>query len=349
MIRLENMYLRLQGFDLKDVNLHVQRGECFALLGPTGSGKTLVLETVAGLLRPTSGKVFIDGEEVTALPPEDRNVGIMYQDHALFPHLSVTENIRFGLRYKKVPQGAIRQRMDWLVSLLGLERLLERRTEFLSGGEKQRVSLARALMVSPKVLLLDEPLSALDPVFREEVRRALKTLHKELRMTFLLVTHDFAEALYLTQRVGVIRQGRLEQVDTTEAVFQRPSTPFVAGFVGMKNIVAAHMEQGVCRFAGREFALPRRYHHIQGEGFAALRPEDARIITGNGPLPKGWGSLPGTVRSIENMGTHWQGRVVCPECEFLVSLDKRDIFERGVSENAGVRVGFSLDDLHILA
>lgn len=348
MIALDSLALRLPGFSLEDVSLAVARGEFFALLGPTGSGKSLVLETIAGLIAPTQGRVLVDGHEVTRLPPEYRDVGIVYQDHALFPHLSVEQNIRFGLRYKRLEQDTVAQRLDWLVSLLGLSRIMQRRTEHLSGGEKQRVSLARALMVSPKVLLLDEPLSALDPAFREEIRDALKSLHKELGITFLLVTHDFSEALFLAQRVGVLRQGRLEQVDATTSVFQHPATPFVAQFVGMKNIFEAELDATRCRFAGLECPLPRQGHKLNGKGYAALRPEDARLLLDGESLPEGWTRFPGTLRAVEHRGTHWEARVTCGQGEFLVSLDKRALFDGGLEPGAPAVVAFRLEDLHLM-
>jgi len=348
MIELHGIELQLPGFALQHVNLRVEEGECFALLGPTGSGKSLVLETIAGLVRPTEGRVFVGDRDVTRLPPEERSVGLVYQDHALFPHLSVEQNIRFGLRYRKMPQGKADERLSWLVSLLGLQRLLQRRTDRLSGGEKQRVSLARALMVEPKVLLLDEPLSALDPAFREEVRTALKELHQELGITFLLVTHDFSEALYLAQRVGVIRRGRLEQVDRTVKVFQQPATPFVAQFVGMKNIFDAVIENGRCRFAGLECPLSDRARTLRGQGHAALRPEDARLFRKGEAMPEDWARFPGVLREIVHRGAHWEARVACGEGEFLVSLDKRAVFDMGFAAGIEVEVSFPLEDLHLM-
>lgn len=348
MIELHNLHLQLPGFALQNVQLSVEQGECFALLGPTGSGKSLVLETIAGLVRPTEGRVFVDGHDVTRLAPEERNVGLVYQDHALFPHLSVEENIRFGLRYKRLPRQQSEERFLWLVSLLGLDRLLKRRTERLSGGEKQRVSLARALMVEPKVLLLDEPLSALDPAFREEVRNALKELHQELGITFLLVTHDFSEALYLAQRVGVIRQGQLEQVDRTFKVFQQPATPFVAQFVGMKNIFEAVVENGHCRFAGLHCPTPEAHEGFHGKGYAALRPEDARLARPGEGVPHDWARFPGILREIAHRGAHWEARVRCGQGDFLISLDKRAVFDMGFAENIEVEVAFPLSDLHLM-
>jgi molybdate/tungstate transport system ATP-binding protein len=235
MIRIENLRVRLPGFALEDINLHTEAGEFFVLLGPTGAGKTLLLESVAGLLPVSSGRVYLNGREVTRLAPEKRGIGIVYQDSALFPHLTVKQNITFGLRYRKTEPMHSQKKFVLLVDALKLDHLLQRTVMHLSGGEKQRVALARALVVEPALLLLDEPLSALDPNFREEIRDILKALHFNTGVTVLMVTHDFAEARYLGQRIAVINQGRIEQIGSAEEIFRRPATPFTVRFVSMHN------------------------------------------------------------------------------------------------------------------
>ena len=199
MIELKQLRIAVPGFEVRDIDLTIQKGEFFALLGPTGSGKTLILETIAGLMTARSGRILIEEQDVTHLPPERRNVGMVYQESALFPHLSVEKNIRYGLRYCRSDRMDPR-RLHGLVEQLEISHLLKRSVRNLSGGEKQRVALARALATRPSVLLLDEPLSALDSSFREDVRHALKELHRSLNTTFVLVTHDFTEALYLADR-----------------------------------------------------------------------------------------------------------------------------------------------------
>ncbi len=233
MIRIENLCVRLPDFSLDRINLHVADGEFFILLGPTGAGKTVLLESVAGLVPVSSGRIHLNGRNVTHLCPEKRGVGIVYQDSALFPHLTVKDNIRYGLRYQKDSPDKAPMKFDPLVEALGIGHLLHRNATTLSGGEKQRVALARALIVAPALLLLDEPLSALDPNFREEIRDILKDLHRNTGVTILMVTHDFAEARYLAQHIAVINNGRLEQTGTVDAVFLKPATAFTARFVGM--------------------------------------------------------------------------------------------------------------------
>ncbi|MEJ2723858.1 MAG: ABC transporter ATP-binding protein [Deltaproteobacteria bacterium] len=239
MIRVDKLCIDLPGFSIRSVDLSIEKGEFFTLLGPTGAGKTLVLEAISGLAPVTSGRIVVENREITRIAPEHRGIGIVYQDYALFPHLNVFQNITYGLRYHRMDHRESQKRVERFIEALNLGGLVNRSVSNLSGGERQRVALARALVVSPSVLLLDEPLSALDPNFREDLRKVLKELHCEMGITFLMVTHDFGEALFLADRAAVISQGRIEQVGKTDEVFQRPATPFVAEFVGMKNVFEA--------------------------------------------------------------------------------------------------------------
>jgi molybdate transport system ATP-binding protein/molybdate/tungstate transport system ATP-binding protein len=197
MIRLEHISIELGGFALKDIDLSVATGEYFVLLGPTGAGKTVLLETIAGLNRITQGNIRLNDNDITPLEPERRGVSIVYQDYSLFPHLSARDNILFGLRMKKAREPACKEALAWITGLLDIQPLLPRRIGTLSGGERQKVSLARALVTKPALLLLDEPLSALDPQTREQVRDELRRLHRTLEMTVIHVTHDFEEAMAL--------------------------------------------------------------------------------------------------------------------------------------------------------
>ncbi|MBW1776786.1 MAG: ATP-binding cassette domain-containing protein [Deltaproteobacteria bacterium] len=232
MIRIENLEVDLGSFSLRRIDLDIGRGEFFILLGPTGAGKTVLLEAVAGLLPVTGGRILADGQDITALPPEKRGIGIVYQDYALFPHLSVMENIRFGLRYTRMEKQKEASWVEGLVQRLGLDKLVHRQVSRLSGGEKQRTAVARALAVKPAVMLLDEPLSALDPNFRQDIRNLLTQIHTEFGMTILLVTHDFSEVLELGSRMAVLNNGLIEQSGTVDRVFSRPATEFVARFLG---------------------------------------------------------------------------------------------------------------------
>ncbi|APG26422.1 hypothetical protein A7E78_00210 [Syntrophotalea acetylenivorans] len=342
MIQLDELTIALPGFTVQDISLQVAAGEFFALLGPTGSGKTVILEAIAGLVKVTQGQIRVDGKELTHLPPERRRIGIVYQDYALFPHLTVMENVRFGLRYHGIDPVEGQQRIDHLIELLGLQRIVQRRPLHLSGGEKQRVCLARALSVNPQVLLLDEPLSALDPNFRDEIRRALKDLHRELGITFMMVTHDFNEALCLADRVGVIREGVMEQVGTTEEVFEQPATPFVANFVGMKNVFEGRFTGEFAEFGGLSCPLPSS----NSGRYLALRPED--IVLAKVPLSDvDCQVFPGEIAKIVPLGFVHEISVRCQEAEFVTYLDRKALFNNGFEVGDTVTLGFNPAVAHV--
>lgn len=342
MIQLDALTIALPGFAVRDISLQVAAGEFFALIGPTGSGKTVLLEAIAGLVKVTQGQIRVDGRDLTRLPPERRRIGIVYQDYALFPHLTVMENIRFGLRYHGIDPMDGQQRIDHLIDLLGLQRIVQRLPLHLSGGEKQRACLARALSVKPQVLLLDEPLSALDPNFRDEIRRALKDLHRELGITFMMVTHDFNEALCLADRVGVIREGVMEQVGTTEEVFEQPATPFVANFVGMKNVFEGRFSDGFAEFGGLSCPLPES----NSGRYLALRPED--IVLAKVPLSEvDCQVFPGEIAKIVPLGFVHEISVRCQEAEFVTYLDRKNLFGGGFEVGDQVTLGFDPAAAHV--
>jgi ABC-type Fe3+/spermidine/putrescine transport system ATPase subunit len=268
------------------VSLDVRRGELFALLGPSGCGKTTLLRMVGGLETPTAGTIRIEGTDVTRVPPHHRPANMVFQHYALFPHLTVAENVAFGLRYKTdVPRPAHAAKVAEALALVRLSGLERRLPQQLSGGQRQRVALARALVLEPKVLLLDEPLAALDPQLREEVQIELKQLQRTLGITFLFVTHDREEALGMSDRVAVMRQGRIEQVGTPAEVFERPATRFAAEFLGAANFFPAEAAGA----AGRR-------------GSFLVRPEKLRLCA-----EPGTPAFPVTVeeRIYQGVGTTW--------------------------------------------
>ncbi len=240
-------FLRLEGLEkrfgetavTRGVSLSAARGEIVALLGPSGSGKTTVLRLVAGFEVPDAGRIRVEGEDVTDLPPERRRFGMVFQHYALFPHMTVGENVAFGLRAGGAAAGETRERVTETLSLVGLAGFEDRRVTEISGGQQQRVALARALAPSPRVLLLDEPLSNLDPALRDRTRRELKRAIRKVGITTLFVTHEQEEAFELGDRVAVLHRGRLEQIGTPEALFERPATRFVASFIGRSSVLPA--------------------------------------------------------------------------------------------------------------
>jgi len=222
---------------LESVSLTVEEGEFFTLVGPSGCGKTTTLRAIAGLSSPTAGTVRFDGEDVSDTPVEDRNVGVVFQSYALFPHMTVAENVRYGLRFTDPPRGLTTdERVEELLELVDLPGMGDREPDELSGGQQQRVALARALAPAPDVLLLDEPMSALDARLREQLRRAIKRIQQELGVTTVYVTHDQEEALAVSDRLAVMHDGGVEQVGTPVEVYERPETEFVASFVGENNV-----------------------------------------------------------------------------------------------------------------
>lgn len=232
MIEIKDLRKKLGNFAIKDISLKIFQGEYFVILGHTGAGKTTLLEIIAGLIQPDNGKIWLKGKEINNLLPETRNIGFVYQDYALFPHLSVVENIKFGLRLKKLDKSTIDQRVSKIIDLLHISHLTSAYPKTLSGGESQRVALGRALVIEPQILLLDEPLSNLDPNLRGQLQSELKKIHQNLMITTIHVTHNFDEAIALADRIGIMHQGEILQVGTSIEIFKQPISEIVAQFVG---------------------------------------------------------------------------------------------------------------------
>jgi spermidine/putrescine transport system ATP-binding protein len=237
-IRLDNVHKAFGTFvAVKHADFSIERGEFFAMLGPSGCGKTTTLKMIAGFEAPTTGKVILEGVDVSRVPPHKRNVNTVFQQYALFPHMSVWDNVAFGPRNKKVPKAEITRRVDEMLGVVRLSEFAARRPSALSGGQQQRVALARALVNLPSALLLDEPLAALDLKLREAMQIELKRIQREVGITFVFVTHDQGEALTMSDRIAVMSEGVVEQIGTPEDIYERPATLFVAGFIGSANLL----------------------------------------------------------------------------------------------------------------
>jgi molybdate/tungstate transport system ATP-binding protein len=343
MITIENLHIQLGRFDLHDINLHIAENDFFMLMGPSGAGKTILLEAIAGLVPVQSGRIKVADQDITQLPPEKRGISIVYQDYALFPHLTVANNIRYGLRFKKIEKSERDGRLDQLLELLNLQHLANRSPETLSGGEQQRVAMARALIVNPRVLLLDEPLSALDPRLREEFRLLLKQLHRQTAATILMVTHDFAEALALGQQGAIINSGKIEQSGSMEELFQRPQSTMVADFVGMKNLFAVSLQGEIARIKGLQVQLG--HSQSGGQGFIAIRPED--IVLSTGKLQSSMRNcFQGRVKQIISQGFYYEVHVHVEEVNFCALVTKGALLEMELQEGKEIYLFFKSTAIH---
>jgi len=301
-IVVEHLIKRFGDFPaVDDVTFEAGDGKITALLGPSGSGKSTVLRMIAGLERPDQGRIWVAGEELTTKAVQERRLGFVFQHYALFRHMTVRQNVAFGLSVRHEPKPSQRARVGELLELVGLAPFADRYPDQLSGGQRQRVALARALAPHPKVLLLDEPFGALDARVRQELRRWLDNLHRELGVTSLLVTHDQEEALELANHVVVMNGGRIEQIGTPDEIYNQPATPFVAGFVGAANVLNGWVWEGHVHF-GRS-AVKGAYHLEDGLAARAyVRPHDIRLT--NEETETSFGV---TVERRTNMG--WESKL----------------------------------------
>jgi putative spermidine/putrescine transport system ATP-binding protein len=270
------------------VSLDILDGEFFTMLGPSGSGKTTCLRLMAGFDTPTAGTIQLHGADVTRLPPYERDVNTVFQDYALFPHMTVGDNVAYGLMIRKVARDERRQRAEEMLDLVRLPGLAERKPSQLSGGQRQRVALARALINHPRVLLLDEPLGALDLKLRQEMQTELKAIQQRVGITFVYVTHDQEEALTMSDRLAVFNRGRIEQVGSPAEVYERPATEFVAGFVGVSNLVRGQLASSLSG----------------GPGLFSVRPEKIRLAEPGTSAPDSACLVEGRIRDVVYLGMH---------------------------------------------
>ncbi|HSB03453.1 MAG TPA: ABC transporter ATP-binding protein [Anaerolineales bacterium] len=269
-----------------EVSLEIQDGEFFSMLGPSGSGKTTCLRMIAGFDRPTLGSIFLYGQDVSDLPPYERDVNTVFQDYALFPHMNVGDNIAYGLMVKKVPKAERLKRVEEMLELVRLSGFADRKPSQLSGGQRQRVALARALINHPKVLLLDEPLGALDLKLRQQMQVELKAIQKRVGITFIFVTHDQEEALTMSDRIAVFNEGRIQQVGVPSEIYEKPASPFVAGFVGTSNLISGEIAK---RITGSEKMF-------------SIRPEKIHLDSTNGEPGKDMFCIDGVIRDVVYLG-----------------------------------------------
>jgi spermidine/putrescine transport system ATP-binding protein len=297
------------------IDLEVRDGEFFSLLGPSGCGKTTTLRMIGGFEQPTSGVIELQGEDVTWLPPYKRNVNTVFQNYALFPHLSIFDNVAFGLRRRRVADGEVKRRVGEMLELVELPGFEKRRPTQISGGQAQRVALARALINRPAVLLLDEPLGALDLKLRKQMQVELKRIQQEVGITFIYVTHDQEEAMTMSDRIAVMSRGRYEQLGDPESLYERPTTRFVAGFLGVSNLLPGRLETGPGsddRYAAVRLAddtivrVPQKLVNGHATIDVGVRPEKIRMLAAETEAPAGANLLTGIVRDASYLGVSTQ-------------------------------------------
>ncbi|MEJ9218842.1 ABC transporter ATP-binding protein [Paenibacillus glucanolyticus] len=303
-----------------DFNLQVERGECVTFLGPSGCGKTTTLNMLAGFLEPNGGTLTIKGKPMNGVPSNKRDLGMVFQTYSLFPHMTVAENVAYGLKLRKIPKSEIAARVNKVLELVKLPHLADRYPKQLSGGQRQRIAIARALVTEPSVLLLDEPLSNLDAKLREELREEMKRLQQELKVTTIFVTHDQEEAMYMSDRIVVLDHGRVEQIGTPEEIYQRPASPFVHEFVGKSNrfqVKLAATDEHLWHFATKEGILLQADRHSRQEltgdaAVAYVRPEHIVIqeVVGDAPPPS-MNTVFGIVRLVSFLGSIVEVIVEC--------------------------------------
>ena len=331
------------------INLHMPAGEFFSMLGPSGCGKTTTLRMIAGFVRPDSGRILLDGHDMAMTPPHKRNVNTVFQNYALFPHLNVFDNVAFGLRRAKRPRAEIRRRVAEALELVQLKGLESRRPAQMSGGQQQRVALARALVLQPAVLLLDEPLGALDAKLRKALQIELKALQQQVGITFVYVTHDQEEALTMSDRIAVMSDGHVEQVATPSEMYEEPETAFVADFLGVSNLMTVHAEPdgGACRVKLGDFTLRALGGAVgeRGDARAVIRPERVRVEPYEST---GENRVPGMIERVVYLGSSEQLVIRLASGEVVNASIANDGSARDYAQGTAVQAHLPAEALRVL-
>ena len=347
MIKIENVSKDLGEFLLYDINLDINDGEYFMILGPTGAGKTILLETIAGIYRPDSGRIFLDGNDITNISPRERNIGMVYQDYTLFPFLTVEENIGFGLKLRKIGKREIKRKVDELANLLDISHLLHRYPGTLSGGEQQRSAIARALIIEPTVLLLDEPLSALDVQTAERLRQELKKVHSITKTTMIHVTHSFEEAFLLGSRMAVMNKGEIVQEGRPSEVFRKPNSEFVASFFGVDNLFQGKsvIKNGIAYVCVGGINIASATLK-SGDVYISIRSEDILVSTKQ-IVSSARNSLQGKIEGIVDKGTVVRIIVNVGNIPFVVVVTRQSFDDMELKKNMSVCITFKASVVHI--
>jgi putative spermidine/putrescine transport system ATP-binding protein len=337
---------------VRDLNLEIQEGEFLTMLGPSGSGKTTTLMMLAGFETATHGEIFLDGKPINRLAPEDRNIGMVFQSYALFPHMTVAENVAFPLLVRGIPKADIGDRVKRTLAMVGLNGFEERRPAQLSGGQQQRVAVSRALVFEPKLVLMDEPLSALDKQLREQMQYEIKQLHHRLGVTVVYVTHDQSEALTMSDRVAVFNNGAIEQLDTPERLYEQPANAFVASFIGENNKLFGHVvdqDKDWCQVRLDDGSTIKANAVSVGASgspvMLSLRPERVLINPAAGVCDV---VVPARVIDVTYLGDHLRVRTLALGEKLVVIKVPNASQERVVSADNDVKIGWRAADCHAL-
>ncbi|TXT62907.1 MAG: Molybdate/tungstate import ATP-binding protein WtpC [Promethearchaeota archaeon] len=347
MLKIKHLQIHLGDFKLKDICLEVDKQEYFIILGPTGAGKTILLETIAGIYTPKKGSILLNGWDVTYVPPKDRKIGIVYQDFMLFPHLTVKENIEFGLKIKKYKNWEINKHIKKVAESLHISHLLDRDPKTLSGGEQQKVSIARAIIMNPEILLLDEPLGSLDPPTREILGKELKKIQRELGIMVLHVSHSYNEAISLGDKVAILNGGKIIQVGNPSEVFGKPNSEFIANFVGTKNVFTGNsqLKNGMYQVSVGE----NHFEAVTGkEGKIKIcvRPEE--IFVSNNPInTSGRNNFKGIITEISRSGSV-VNLYIDTGLQFIVVITQASLQELNLTVGSEVYIAFKATAVHMI-
>ncbi|AAL80206.1 molybdenum ABC transporter ATP-binding protein [Pyrococcus furiosus DSM 3638] len=343
MLEVQGISKKWKDFHLKDISFSVMDGEYFIVLGPSGAGKTVLLEIIAGIIPPDGGKVLLDGKDITLLPPEKRGIAYVPQNYALFPNMSVFDNIAFGLKVRRVPRSEIEKRVLEISEVLGIRHLLHRKPRTLSGGEQQRVAVARALVIEPEIILLDEPFANLDVQIRSRLINEMKRWRRELGFTAIHVTHSFEEALALGDRVGIMLNGKLVQVGEIREVFSRPNSEEVAKFLGFENIIEGIADGRVLHVGKLRIELPLE---AKGRVRIGIRPEDILISTER-IKTSARNVFKAKVEAIEDVGPLVKLTLNVCDITLRAFITRSSLVELGIEEGKEVYASFKASAIHV--
>lgn len=343
MLRVEDLSKSWKNFSLKGINFEIQSGEYFVVLGPNGAGKTLLLETIAGIFKPDSGRILLNGEDITGKPPEKRNIAYIPQNYGLFYHMKVFDNIAYGLRVRKFDREEIKKQVEEVADFLDIGHLLDRRVKNLSGGEKQRVAIARAMVVRPQLILLDEPFSNIDLSLKNKLLREMKRWKKDFNFTAIHVTHSFDEALSLGDKMGIMMNGKMEQVGEVREVFSKPKTEGIARFLGYENILEGYAEGKILYVENIKIELPQEFY---GRIRVMISPQNI-LISKSMISSSARNNFKAIVEDFEDLGALIKLKLRLNGIRLSAHLTKASFVDMGIKEGEEIYASFKSTAIHV--